>query len=85
MRLGYEMNIYLILEDNSVVSRIELGTYQVDYQTMSGKITVICFDEFGNKVGTMIFPHKLDSFPTPNEEQQWAFAMPLIEKMQEIQ
>lgn len=79
------MNIYLTLADNSVASRIELGPYEVDFVTMAGKITVLCYDEYSNKVGTLIFPHQLESFPMPSDEEQWAIAMPLIEKMQETQ
>lgn len=77
------MNIYLTLSDNSVATRIELGTYEVDFLTMAAKITVLCYDEFGNRVGTLAFPHQLTDFPTPNSEQQWEIVIPLIEQMQQ--
>lgn len=63
----------------------EIIDNHTDVAKMLMTICVGLFSDSGDKLKVIQVQHQLIGFPIPSIEEQWAIAMPLIEKMQETQ
>ena len=71
--------VRMLMPDNSIAVRVQLGVIDVDFITKDATISVDAFDGHDNKVYTFKFPYVVeDTLPIPNHDEQWAYVMPAI-------